>query len=119
MVVDGKPVCKTKFSDLIEIMGGPKIHPVGRHNQITRDRAFLNFALSFLAMTFSILGALDLHTASAVYLFFAIIFYFAQLIEAWRSSTMRTLWQQNKWIEFNVFKVWFHELKKCRPVLKF
>jgi hypothetical protein len=32
---------------------------------------------------------------------------------------MKTLWHQNKWIEFSLFKLWFQEIKKCRPVLTF
>jgi len=66
-----------------------------------------------------ILAVLDKYPAALFYVF-AFVFYITQLTEALLySATMRTLWQQNKWIEFNVFKVWFFELKKCRPVLNF
>ena len=42
-----------------------------------------------------------------------------QLIEFCLSQTNKLFWQQESWDDFDLFKVWFFELKKCRPVIKF
>jgi len=43
-----------------------------------------------------------------------------QLLEGvFFASTARTLWKKQRWVPLNVFKVWFFELKKCRPAQVF
>lgn len=111
-------MCTTNFFDLIEIMPSYG-HPVGRHNTITLDNAVVNILMSLLSIGFLLIGVSGV-ALPAFFYGIAAIAYLVQLLETiLYSSTLRTLWQQNKWIDFEVFKVWFYELKKCRPKLTF
>ena len=47
------------------------------------------------------------------------VLYIAQLIEVFFSSTQKLLSEQSSWDDLEVFRLWFYELKKCRPVLTY
>ena len=47
------------------------------------------------------------------------VLYLAQLIEVFLSSTRKLLSEQSSWDDLEVFRLWFYELKKCRPVLTY
>jgi len=50
---------------------------------------------------------------------FSAIFYLAQLIEGCLSYTTAFLWRSPAWEDFSMFKMWFFELKKFRPVIHY
>jgi len=54
-----------------------------------------------------------------IYTLLAFVLYATQLVEFCLSATNRMLWRQGSWEDFKVFKMWFQELKKCRPAVKF
>ena len=118
IIVDDKVVCKTHFHDLIEVMPSSG-HPIGRHNTITLDNAIVSILLFLLCITFLLIGISEVCIPKLFFVLSAIA-YITNLLETiLRSATLRTLWQHNKWIDLEVFKVWFYELKKCRPRLTF
>jgi hypothetical protein len=111
---------------LIEIISTSK-HPVGRDNHITTDRAWLNCllgALSLVCLIAAIFGSdlEDRKIASIlkpVLFCLSALFYIAQLIEGCLSATTAFLWRSPTWEDFSMFKMWFFELKKFRPVINF
>ena len=48
-----------------------------------------------------------------------VLLYVLQLFEFCLSQTNKLFWQQESWDDFDLFKMWFFELKRCRPVIKF
>ena len=45
--------------------------------------------------------------------------YLAQLVEVALSQTTKLLFEQDTWDDLEVFRIWFYELKKCRPVVTY
>ena len=45
--------------------------------------------------------------------------YIIQLIEVYFSQTKKLLMEQDSWDDLEVFRLWFYELKKCRPELTY
>lgn len=126
VVVNNRTVCHTNFQDLIEIIQTSK-HPVGRDNHITTDKAWLNCllgAMSLVCLIAAIFGSdienKKIERALKPLLFsLSAILYVAQLIEGCLSSTTAFLWRSPAWEDFSMFKMWFFELKKFRPVIHY
>lgn len=122
IVVNNKTVCHTNFQDLVELIQAHK-HPVGRDNHITTDNAWLNCLLIALSLTSFIVSAVDfgenLKVINTACITAGALFYLASLIESYLSATMTLLWKSPSWEDFTVFKQWFLELKKFRPVVTF
>jgi hypothetical protein len=54
-----------------------------------------------------------------IFIVLGVLLYIAQIFESCFSQTFKLVWQSPSWEDFNVFKIWFIELKKCRPLIKF
>ena len=115
--VNDKVVCRTNFSDHFEFIKNPD-HPVGANNQITTDRAVFNCLLA-LATVICFMLTLVYQDLTPLWVTIGMLLYAAQLLEVYLSQTTKLLKYSASWDDLNVFREWFQELKKCRPMLKF
>jgi hypothetical protein len=97
-------------------------HPVGRKNIITTDWAALNCLLNIGFLSFLILAIIYSDDSNQSYMvtaysLIAAFCYLFQLIESLCSQTFSLLRHTKKFTDFNKFKNWFMDLKKCRPVI--
>ena len=115
--VNDKRVCRTNFSDHFEFIKSPN-HPVGSDNLITTDRAVVNCIL-VLTTIISFLLTLVYPDLAPLWLTLGIVLYSLQLLEVYLCQTTKLVKYSASWDDLNVFRDWFSELKKCRPMLKF
>ena len=117
ILVNEKKICKTSFSDQIEFMRS-KNHPIGPGNMITNDRAAINFVLVLLVLTCLFLAALSPENKT-LWIVLSIVVYALQWLEVFFCQTTQLLQAKEAWDDLELFKKWFYELKRCRPVLTF
>ena len=115
--INEKRVCRSTFSDCIEIVRSPE-HPVGKDNLLSTDRAIVN-CLLVLVSIICFLMTLLMPDIGTIWLIIGSILYIIQLIEVLFSQTTQLLRQEATWEDLELFRAWFYELKKSRPVLTF
>ena len=118
IIIDEKKVCKTSFTDHIEHIKSSN-HPVGKQNLVSRDGALLNCLLVVFSFIFMIM-IMVVPDASIAWICIGVVLYITQIVEAlFFSQTAKLLSHQNAWDDLDLFRLWFYELKKCRPVMTF
>ena len=83
--INDKRVCRTSFSDTLEVIRSPK-HPVGKENLISTDRAIIN-CLLVLSSIICFLMTLLMPDIGSIWLVFGSVLYIVQLIEVLFSRT--------------------------------
>lgn len=117
LFINEKRVCRTQFSDKIEIIKS-KNHPVGKANLMSTDRAALNCILVLVsAICFLLVSVLP--EQSSFWVIIGGVLYLVQLVEVFLSQTTSLLLGQSAWDDLELFRFWFYELKKSRPKLSF
>ena len=115
--VNEKKVCRSNFSDHFELIKSPN-HPVGAENFITTDKAVINCILVLLSIICFLITLVYGELAPA-WITLGIFLYMIQLLEVYFSHTRKLLRYSDSWDDLNIFRDWFTELKKCRPMLTF
>ena len=85
---------------------------------ISNDRAVVNSILVLLCLS-SLFMATLMPGSYSVWVLISILFYLAQWVEVGLCQTTKLLWRKGAWDDLELFRKWFYELKKCRPILIF
>ena len=85
---------------------------------VSVDRAHINCALVLVSMS-TLMMLLAYPDLSTIWILISVLFYIAQLIEVAYCQTSQLLWCQPSWDKLEIFRKWFYDLKKCRPIVTF
>lgn len=115
--VNDQRVCRTTFSDHFEFVKSSN-HPIGKMNIITTDRAVINCLIALTTLLCFAMTVIK-PDLNSVWISVGILLYLVQLVEVVLSETFRLTRHSSSWDDLDVFRDWYHELKKCRPMVNF